>query len=139
MQIAVMRNSQDELKNVLIVDDERPFLLSLAAGLKTYSSDFRVLTAENGKEALEILESMSIDLVVTDLRMPEMDGIGLLTSMGRNFPAVPAIVVSAYGTRKIKNRLRTMRTLRFLEKPLNFQELAHAIIDGLKRNEKGAG
>ncbi|HDH98197.1 MAG TPA: response regulator, partial [Deltaproteobacteria bacterium] len=66
------------MKNVLIVDDEKVFLLSLSDGLKSYSDEFNVLIAFNGKEAVKILNSSKIDLVVTDLKMPEMDGFQLL-------------------------------------------------------------
>ena len=124
-------------KTVLIVDDETPFVLSLAAGLKTYSSDFQVLTAENGKDAVGILETKTVDLMVTDLRMPEMDGFELLAFMSTNFPFIPVIVMSAYGTQTIKDRLSTMGTLEFLEKPVDFQQLAHSIENGLNRENKG--
>lgn len=128
---ANMGNNQDKQKNILIVDDERHFLLSLKASLETYSSYFNVLMAENGKTAIGILESENIDLIVTDLRMPEMDGFELLAYMSINFPSIPTIVTSAFGTPQIKERLETMGTLRFLEKPIDFHDLAKAVTDGL--------
>ncbi|MDY7037617.1 MAG: response regulator, partial [Thermodesulfobacteriota bacterium] len=126
-----MENNKDKQKNILIVDDEKYFLLSLKASLETHSSNFNVLMAENGKAAIGILESENIDLIVTDLRMPEMDGFELLAYMSINFPYIPAIVTSAFGTPQIKERLETMGTLRFLEKPIDFHELAKAVTDGL--------
>jgi len=96
-----MKNNQALKKTVLIVDDETPFILSLTTGLKRYSSEYNILTAENGKIAVEILESTPLDLVVTDLRMPEMDGFELLAYMSTNFPSIPVIVMSAFGTQEI--------------------------------------
>ena len=63
------------MKNVLIVDDEMPFQLTTPEGLGIYTKDLNVLTAENGKKAVEVMESFKVDLVVTDLNMPEMDGL----------------------------------------------------------------
>ena len=126
------------MKNVLIVDDEEAFILSIGDGLEKYSSDFNVLTAENGKAAVDVLESRKIDLVVTDLSMPQMDGFELLAYISNNFPSIPAIVLSAYGTPIIKNRLKTLGPLRFfLEKPVDLKTLATAIIDCLKEASKG--
>lgn len=90
-------------KTVLLVDDETPFILSLTTGLDNYRSKYNILTAKNGKHAVRILESSSVDLVVTDLRMPEMDGFELLAHMSAHFPSIPAIVMSAFGTQEIKN------------------------------------
>ena len=125
------------MMNVLIVDDEESFLASLAAGLREYSADFFVLTANNGKKAVQVLESTTVDLVVSDIRMPEMDGFELLAYMSTNFPSIPAIVMSAYWSPVVKERLETMGTRRFLEKPVDFQELAEAILEGLKPDFKG--
>ncbi len=126
------------MKNVLIVDDEEDFILSVGDGLEKYSSDFHVLTAENGKVAVDTLESRKIELVVTDLSMPQMDGFELLAYMSSNFPSIPAIVMSAYATPIIKNRLKTLGSLRFfLEKPVELETLATAIKDCLKESAKG--
>jgi CheY-like chemotaxis protein len=126
------------MKNVLIVDDEKEFILSIGDGLEKYSSDFRVLTAENGKEAVDKLESRKIDLVVTDLSMPQMDGFDLLAYMNNNFPSIPAIVMSDYATAVIKNRLKALGSLRlFLEKPVDLKTVATAILDCLDETSKG--
>ena len=125
------------MKNVLVVDDEKSFIMSLRAGMEKHYPDFNVLTAEHGKAASEILESTQVDLVVTDLRMPEMDGFELLAYMSTNFPSIPAIVMSAYSTPDVKDRLKTMGSLRFIDKPVDFDELGQAIIDGLKEAPGG--
>lgn len=120
------------MKKVLIVDDERPFLLSLTDGLAVYADDFSVLTALNGKEAVKALGSTEVDLVVTDLKMPRMDGFELLAYMTGNFPNIPVIVMTAYGTPEIEHRLQDMGTLHYLEKPLDINVLADKIVDMLE-------
>jgi CheY-like chemotaxis protein len=120
------------VKKVLIVDDEKPFLLSLADGLGAYAKDFEVVTASNGKEAVKVLNSSGVDLVVTDLRMPKMDGFELLAHMSGTYPGIPVIVMTAYGTPAIEERLQAMGTFHYLEKPLEFDVLADKIVDALE-------
>jgi predicted regulator of Ras-like GTPase activity (Roadblock/LC7/MglB family)/CheY-like chemotaxis protein len=115
------------LKNVLIVDDEKYFLLSLVEGLSQYAATFTTLTAENGRAAIAVLGSTSVDLVVTDLNMPELDGFGLLAHMSTTHPGVPVIVMTAYCTPEIKRKLATFGTLKILEKPLEFTDLVESI------------
>lgn len=120
------------VKKVLIVDDEKPFLLSLADGLGAYAKNFEVVTALNGKEAVKVLDDTGVDLVVTDLRMPKMDGFELLAHMSGTYPDIPVIVMTAYGTPEIEERLEKMGTFHYLEKPLEFDVLAGKIVDALK-------
>ena len=119
------------MKNVLIVDDEKPFLLSVTDGLAAYAKDFAVLTAINGKEAIKVLGATGVNLVVTDLRMPNMDGFELLAHMSGNYPDIPVIVMTAYGTPEIEERLQKMGTFHYLEKPLDLNVLADKITDSL--------
>ena len=123
------------MKNVLIVDDEKVFLLSLSDGLKSYSDEFNVLIAFNGKEAVKILNSTKIDLVVTDLKMPEMDGFQLLAYLTRHFPDIPTIVMTAFGTPDMEAKLLTMGATQYLEKPLDFDVLADNIRQYVARDD----
>jgi len=125
------------LKTVLIVDDEKAFLLSLTAGLEKYKHHFKVLTAENGLKALEILKSNSIDLIVTDLRMPEMDGFELLTRVGLDFPVKPVIVMSAFATEENEELLNQIGGIPLIEKPIDLRSLADLILAKLDGTFKG--
>ncbi len=122
------------LKNVLIVDDEKYFLLSLVEGLSQYANTFRTVTAENGRAAITVLGSTSVDLVVTDLNMPELDGFGLLAHMSKFQPGVPVIVMTAYCTPEIKRKLADFGSLKILEKPLEFTDLVESILAELTSN-----
>jgi DNA-binding response OmpR family regulator/predicted regulator of Ras-like GTPase activity (Roadblock/LC7/MglB family) len=122
------------VNNILIVDDERPHLRLLTKGLAKYAKDFQVLTALNGKEAVKVLDTTEVDLVVTDLRMPEMDGFELLAHMSGKYPTIPVIVMTAYGTPDIEERLQNMGTFHYLEKPLDLNVLAGRIFDALDAN-----
>ncbi|NLC70322.1 MAG: response regulator [Desulfuromonadaceae bacterium] len=115
------------MKTVLIVDDERPFLLSLEEGLAAFSDRFNVICAGNGEEALEIFQKQKIDLLVTDLKMPVMDGFQLITEVMRIDPYLPVIVMTAFGTPEIEERISAMTPLHYLEKPIDFDTLTQMV------------
>lgn len=122
------------LKNVLIVDDEKHFLMSLVDGLSKFAESFSTLTAANGRAATEVLRSTPVDLVITDLNMPEMDGFGLLAHMSASHPGVPVVVMTAYSTPEIRDQLAEFGSVKILEKPIEFKELVDTI-----RAELGSG
>ncbi|MBW2356620.1 MAG: sigma-54-dependent Fis family transcriptional regulator, partial [Deltaproteobacteria bacterium] len=84
------------METVLIVDDEKNYPLILSAVLE--DEGFETLVANSGQEALKILESADIDLVLTDMKMPQMDGIELLEKIKELDPDLPVIMMTAYGT-----------------------------------------
>ena len=120
------------MKNILIVDDEETLLLVIVSRFKNYRDRFKVSTARNGKEAVKILEAENIDLVVTDLNMPEMDGFELLVYMNNNFPSIPVIVNSAYCTSEIQAKLNAIGTMRLLDKAVDFDLLLEAVMQELE-------
>nr|GFD00082.1 putative two-component response regulator ARR21 [Tanacetum cinerariifolium] len=82
--------------NVLVVDDEPKLCDLLASALG--QNDIHVFTAGNGLHALAVLEREDIDLVISDWRMPGMDGPQLLSEIKQRFPQLPVIVMTAYST-----------------------------------------
>jgi CheY-like chemotaxis protein len=126
------------MKYVLIVDDEEQLLLTIKAGFESYRDRFEIITARNGKEATDVLASTRISLVVTDLKMPEMDGFALLAFLKNNFPEIPAIVMTAFATPEIEDRLQQTGMISMLEKPVDFEELTQLIL-GLLDSELTGG
>ncbi|MCI5165634.1 MAG: response regulator [Candidatus Electrothrix sp. GM3_4] len=114
------------MKQVIIVDDEPDLLITIRAGFENHDR-FQLMTAGNGMEALDILENNIVDLVVTDLRMPKMDGIELLAAMSQSFPEIPSIVMTAFGISGLEHQLKKTGTLNLLEKPLDIDTLEQAI------------
>ncbi len=84
------------METILVVDDEKNYLLVLSAVLE--EEGYEVLTALSGAEALEICKTSDIDLVLTDMKMPEMDGIALLERVKAGDPDLPVIMMTAHGT-----------------------------------------
>lgn len=81
---------------ILVVDDEAKMRRVLEIALAQLGHT--VLTAGNGREAIEVIDRHAVDLVITDLRMPEMDGLALLAHLRRHEHEVPVIVVTAHGS-----------------------------------------
>ena len=111
--------------SILIVDDER----NAREGLKHFLSglDYDVSTAESGKEAISIIRKEKPEVVLTDLKMPEMDGIALLHEIKRIKSDTVVIVLTAYGT--VENAVQAMKAgaFHYLTKPINFDELELAL------------
>ena len=125
------------MKTILLVDDEKTFADSLAEGLTAYDQDLRVITAENGKAAIHCLESTKVDIVLTDLKMPEMDGFGLLAYLNRNHRDVPVLIMTAFSTPEIEKTLNNMGIHQYLEKPLDFNSLVEKIYSALAKGKEG--
>lgn len=120
------------MKKVLIVDDEKSFLLSLKDGLRIHEQQLQVFLAGDGQEAVEILARTPMDLLVTDLKLPVMDGFELLAHVSRTTPNLPVIVMTAFGTPGMESRIFSMGALNYLEKPLDFALLEKSIFDALE-------
>jgi CheY-like chemotaxis protein len=135
----VMTVKGSAMKHVLIVDDEPSLLRSIESGFENQQERFQVLTAANGREALAVLDSQAIDLVITDLRMPVMDGFELLAEMSSRFSHIPNVVMSAFGTPKIEKQLAGLGTFRFLDKPVDFDTMEQCINCALDAIDDEAG
>jgi CheY-like chemotaxis protein len=125
------------MKNILIVDDEAPFLLSLTDGLNSYTDNLTIYQALNGAEAVKVIESIKLDLVITDLNMPVMSGFELLAYIASKHLTVPIIVMTAYGTPEIEEKLNRMGSFQYVEKPLEFNTLFEMIESTLKESTQG--
>jgi CheY-like chemotaxis protein len=125
------------VKNVLIVDDDKEMLLALRAGFKRYQDSFAVLLAEDGLKALESLKANVISLVVTDLKMPRMDGFELLAHIMENFPDIPVIMITGYSTPEMELLARQGGAVGYISKPFLIENLAHQIMTTLRKESEG--
>lgn len=111
--------------SILVVDDEK----NTRVGLKKFleSRDYDVSTAEKASDALAIIERERPDIVLTDIRMPEMDGMSLLEKVKLKHPETTVILLTAYGT--VENAVKAMKwgAFHYLTKPVNLEELEFLI------------
>jgi len=103
-------------KNILLVDDENMFLTMLAEELRYCNKNFCILTADNGDRALKVLESGHVDLVITDLKMPVMNGFDLILNMRKEYPHIPVIAMSTYLYPDVETRLRGLGISQWVDK-----------------------
>lgn len=106
---------------VLVVDDDPYFLDVLARILR--AENFRVCCAGGVEDAIKILQRDAIDLVISDLRMPECDGLRLLQQVRASAKPVPVIILSAYDEADCYLEAMNAGATAFLRKPVETQEL----------------
>lgn len=117
---------------VLLADDDTSFVASLRDALSNEPYD--LLVANDGARALELFRQREVDLVVTDLRMPEMDGATLAGELARSPRVVPCIVMTAFGTPELEQQLERLGILHFIDKPIDVAELRQRIRQGLEQS-----
>ena len=124
-------------KVCLVVDDEASVRQFITTVLR--SDGFQTLEAENGVQALELLRKLdgAVDLLVSDIQMPNMDGITLACSVRAQFPAIPLILVSGYADAE-RNSLSS--GVHFVQKPFVKATLLDAVKNVVsKRSERSGG
>jgi len=110
-----------EKRTVLFVDDEEKVLSCLEGGL--LDEPYKTLFANSGKEALEILEQNEVQVVVTDMRMPEMDGLELLKTVKKEYPHIIRMILSGYADIKtLLGAINQGEIFRFVTKPWDFEK-----------------
>jgi len=125
-------------QNILIVDDEKLFLKSLREGLRPHAKkhNFRILIAEDGRKAIDVLEKEEVLALITDIKMPEIDGLQLIAYVMNRFPLLPVVVMTAYGSPQIKKTADDRGVLHYLEKPVDFDEIINIILELLKTGKR---
>ncbi len=122
-------NDDSAVKTVLIADDEKDFLICAENFLKVYTDQIEVLAASNGRQALQILETRKIDLLVTDVKMPEMDGIELLSHLSRKKLDIYVMVITAFATQDVLSRLNKVGQFYYLAKPFSMESFGKQILE----------
>lgn len=125
------------IKNVLLVDDDTEMLHALKEGFKKYQESFAVVLAEDGLQALERLKRNLISLVVTDLKMPHMDGFELLAHIMVHYPDIPVIIITGYSTPEMEQLAREGGAVGYIAKPFLIENLARQILTTLRKESEG--
>lgn len=127
------RRVYDRTSFVLVVDDDESLLKFFKIHLNKFFS--RVIVVENAKEAMANLKEKEIDLVLTDIRMPKVDGLELMKKIRRFDPTIPVLILSGAMLDEEQSRLCLEEADGYLRKPFAFEDL-HAFIDkGMKLRE----
>jgi CheY-like chemotaxis protein len=134
--------SKPASKNLLIVDDNPDILLTWRLYLE--KAGFNVLDAEDGNAALSVLNKSPIDLLITDIVMPDMDGIELLLKVKQDYPTIKIITISGKFDSAIGNdndisfylsAAKSFGANLILKKPVKYNELVNCVNTLLKEDE----
>jgi CheY-like chemotaxis protein len=125
---------------ILIVDDEPLFRSSVVDALATVFPAYSVHEAGNGREALELMSQSPVDVLVTDINMPVMDGLRLMLALRERSFRGPIIVVTAFGSPQLRSETTLLGVFDYLEKPIVLAELITAIrnaVESDRGNNRG--
>jgi DNA-binding response OmpR family regulator len=123
------------LKKVLIVDDEETLTWSMAKSLSKDKDKYEVIIANNGREALNYLQTNKIDLVITDIRMPDINGLDLLVKIKKEYPHTKVTIMTAYGSSDVQKEANQRGSLYYIEKPFEISDIRKIIIDLLSKKK----
>jgi len=122
-----------DLSTVLIVDDEEYVRNSFTASLQS-TGCINVITASDGIEALELINKGGINLVLTDLKMPNMGGLELLKKLQENHNVIPVVVITGDGDIPKTVEALKLGAINFISKPIKYKELIEVVNRGLQHS-----
>lgn len=118
-------NAVTEQVKLLLVDDEQLILQMLGRSLS--NRGYHVETANSGVHALEVLSNQQVDIVITDINMPKMDGLELLKEIRNRYDDLPCMVVTGHGDVEYAVEALKLRAFNFITKPVDVTVLHHAL------------
>lgn len=118
-------------EKILIIDDEKATLKMFRLVLEVYGLD--ILTAESGEEGLEVFDRERPDIVVTDIKMPGMDGIAVLKEIKRRAPGTEVIVITGHGDMDLAIQALNLDAADFINKPIQRQNLDQGLARARER------
>ena len=124
-------------KTVLVVDDEPTARTVLLEGLPRHLERFTVASAANGAEAVAYLREHPVDVLVTDVRMPVMDGFELLAHVRKHYPNLPVVVLSTLAPEDVLEASPALGILRVVRKPASAAEVARHVREADADTVKG--
>jgi two-component system, NtrC family, response regulator PilR len=120
---------------ILVVDDEKSMREFLSIMLR--KEGYEVLIAEGGEAALEIIRREPIGLIITDLRMPKMDGLGLLKAAKELFPNLVILVITAFASTDTAVEAMKLGAYDYIEKPFKLDEIKLTVAKAIERKRLG--
>jgi two-component system response regulator SaeR len=123
------------MKNILVVDDNKALLETLASYLRSKLTTYQVLTAEDGEQAIEQLKTKPISLILTDLAMPKVDGYKVITYAQELNPPVPVIIMTSAWSLELEALIEKMKINRYIEKPFQLEDFDRIILEPLLKSE----
>ncbi|MFN3739553.1 MAG: response regulator [Thermodesulfovibrionales bacterium] len=120
----------NEKTRILVIDDENIVRVSCKRILEP--EGFLVELAADGYEAIELIKKQPYDIIITDLKMPKMDGLEVLQWIKKNSPASKVVVITGFSTPEIAERSAKSGATKYLEKPFTPETLISVVQSAIK-------
>jgi two-component system response regulator GlrR len=114
-------------KRILVVDDEPILAFLLAENLVDLGPDYEIEVSHSGPEALDLNTQNPFDLVITDLMMPEMNGLTLSKQLNKDHPGIKLILMTAYGNEEIALKAKDLGICSYITKPFEMEDMLTAV------------
>jgi DNA-binding NtrC family response regulator len=124
-----------EQRHILIVDDDERVRSVLRQTLMVLNNRYQIVTARNGRDALRKAKAQDFDLVITDLRIPGMDGVELTEAIKAQNPETAVIWATVYDCRQLRADARRLSVNRCLQKPFTVTAIRKAVEDVLENGK----
>jgi len=111
------------INNILVVDDEPRHLRNLAIMIRGLRPSYNVLEATNGRSAIEIIEKHPVELVITDIKMPMIDGLTMIEKLNQICPGLTIIILSGYAHFEYAQKALKLGAFDFILKPVNEEKI----------------
>ena len=122
-------------KRILVVDDEPNLAFLLAENLVDLGPDYEIEVSHSGPEALDLNTQNPFDLVITDLMMPEMNGLTLSKHLSEEKPDIKLILMTAYGNEDIALKAKDLGICSYITKPFEMEDMLTAVQTALSPDQ----
>ncbi|MFO7558104.1 MAG: DUF4388 domain-containing protein [Desulfobacterales bacterium] len=117
------------MNKILLVDIDTATLTTFSDLLKGQSDDIEILTASHVREVPNIISGVKVNMIVVDLKMPDNDDLEFLGYLSRDYPKIPVIVITAFGTSEIEEKIRMLGTCHYYQKPIDLVAISEKIFE----------
>jgi two-component system response regulator HydG len=122
-------------RRILVVDDEAGVLFVMEDALGRLGDEYEIVTARNGRDALHEINARPFDLVITDVRMPDITGNELTAAIKTLSPHTAVIWMTAYGCHKMRAAARRLNVYACLDKPVEISEIWRIVLEALESSQ----
>ena len=119
------------MSHILVVDDEESMRQFLEIALS--KAGHRITVAESGRRAIDLVEKQAFDLVISDIKMPDMSGVEVLRHVTDTDPRIPVVMITAYASAETAVEALRLGAYDYLTKPFNLEELKVNIENALEK------
>jgi CheY-like chemotaxis protein/predicted regulator of Ras-like GTPase activity (Roadblock/LC7/MglB family) len=119
-------------RRILILDDEAKVAFFLRESLEALDQDYEVVSVSSTDDALHEIERKKFDLLVTDQRMPGMNGLELVAKVQERYPDTQFILITAYGSEDLFDKAQRLGAYRYFTKPFHIDDFVQTVVDALE-------